>query len=339
MANTLVLCDSCDHYNTATSGYKWQGQVNIGPGRTGNGAIISVPGAAITKNFTLLPTLTCGFAFKTNNLNGTIINIRNARTTSSAKVVLMTDGRCYIDFSGLIAGPTQSSSSSPRFIVDTWYYLEFSVAHSLNVDELEQTLGYILKLNGEIILTGSLTISTHWIGYFPAELGFSSALFYCTSGNSTIFDDIYISTGEFYGDIRIYVIRPNADATPSMWIAHGGGAHYLEVDDVNPDGLNSYLYSQDVDDQDMVHLEDIGISGTIKGIQANYVVQKDEAGDAAFKPIYNFDGTEYVNPVNKYPSLTAWVDFIDPMSENPVTLAQFTIETINAMLMGIKRTV
>lgn len=331
MSNSLILCDSCDHYNTATSSRKWVGNVTIGAGRTGNGLVGSTAGTIGTKTFPLNPLLVAGYAFNYTSLmtEGIFFDFYNPGTLVRIRVFLRSDGSFRVALLGTFGQEDTSAASEVRVQTSQWYYFELYVSHVVGAS---QSVSIILKLNGEILISDTLASAT-----VPSAVGFTTAIYSGHGGTSRI-DDIYISKGIFYGDVRIYVIRPDGDDAPSQWTPNNGGAHYLEVDDITPDDLTSYLYTANIGDVDMVTLEDIGISGEVKGIQANYMVQKDESGDASFRPEYEFNSTSYETAVDKYPSHNSWIDFIDPMSENPVTLTDFTISDINAMKMGIKRT-
>jgi hypothetical protein len=88
----------------------------------------------------------------------------------------------------------------------------------------------------------------------------------------------------------------------------------------------------------MVNLEDLAILGDILGVQFNTVGEKSTSGGAAFKQ-YNKISDSYVEgDVTIYPSYVNWLDQMCTYRKNPITDEDFTLSEINALQMGIKRT-
>lgn len=327
----IILLDSFDHYDTATSIYKChQATTIVGTGRTNNGA-----SASVVKVFNRGTTLCTGFAFKSNSLSGDLATFYNAFTANSAKVVAYDDGTVNVVYYTTGYRTEQSGTSVPRLRKDSWQYVEFYANVAYVVGPPASTLlTYQVKCNEESILSGTLP------GNVPAELGFTRLTISGLSGPPgyyTYFDDLSVTDGEFLGDIRIYVIRPDGDSTPSEWTPNTAASHYTKVNDIVPDGDTGYLYSITDDQQDMVTLEDIVLTGEIRGIQGNTIAQKDDAGGSVIRTEYVISATPYEVAEDKYLAHLAWKDHIDPMRVNPVTGLNFTVDEINAMTMGVKR--
>lgn len=328
----LIALDSFDHYTSAQSSMKWRDAITLTDnGRTGKGAIggnSSIP----VKLFDLEQTVCAGIAYKTNSLANYPIGFGNNRTVTLAAMYVTGDGRVYAYLDG------QTSPSSPvRLSPNEWYYLEFKCTHHVYPPPPSGSsdIDFECYVNGELVLEGTVEA-----GYaFKTETGFAYCILRGPGGGETcIFDDFYVTDGERLGDVRIYVIRPDGDFTPSQWIPINGGAHYVEVDDINPDQDTSYLYSPNVNEVDMVTLEDIAVTGDIMGIQLNHVAQKDDAGDAAFRAELNVSSSNYEIDDDRYTSFGSWTDFTSALRKNPITLNDFTVSEINDMKMGAKRT-
>lgn len=325
MAN-IVFMDSFDNYSSSTSHYRWQGGITLTPnGRTGQGAIggnSSIP----VKKFDLRSTLCAGVAYKTTALSNYPIGFSNGISGIYANMCVFADGRIGVNaFDNW--GDVWKYSTKTRLLLDTWYYLEFLCSHTAGGMTFE------CRINEEVVLIGTLT--GHGYGY--GEYGFTLCTLRGPGGGSTcIFDDVYCTEGEFLGDVHVYVIKPDGDSTPSQWVPSLAGAHYLMVDDTVPNTLD-YLSTINLNDVDMVTLEDISVTGDIKGIQTNFIAQKSDAGISMFHGMYNINSTDFESTQDQYLSYMAWIQYYETYRKNPVTNDDFTNAEINAMTMGVKR--
>jgi len=319
MSGNILFVDSFDHLNSAYSSSKWLGtHPTYIAGRTGNGVL----GAGILAGFDLSGTVCEGFAYYVSILQGSACWLGNAISGLTLIPYIAADGRMYVSTPWGSTSPT----IGPVISAGVWYYITLIANH------YGQYIDVTLKLNGQTVI--SETIDMHRT---LSEEGFSYIRTASPGGGGySIIDDLYVTDGEDLGDVRIFVIRPNAEGYILDWLPKNGGLHYLETKDIVPDGVASYIYTNTNNLQDMTHLEDINYVGDIMGIQANFIAAKDEAGQASFRQCYRLNGADIVGK-DCFPSLTAWKDFRDPYRINPVTGLDFTNSDINAMQMGAKR--
>lgn len=326
----LILLDSFDHYNSATSLIKNVSAITVTTGRTGNCGYAGW-NSPIQKQFEKRTTLCAGVAYRSNSLNGALLQFSNPLGVI-AGLHQVGDGRLRVSYHATYDSP----ADPPLLTIGNWYYIEFNVTVTYDAGPpITSTLSYEIKVNEESIKSNSITI-----GYSDfTEYGFTTLTMNPPGGytGAAWFDDLYLTAGEFLGDLRIYVIRPDGDDTPSQWTPSPAGDHFEQVNDTNPDGDTTTLSSDTDGQQDMVTLEDISLTGEIKGIQGNTIAKKDDSGGSVIRTEYEISATPYEVADDKYLNYLSWVDHRDPMRLNPVTGLAFTVDEINAMKMGVKR--
>ena len=204
-----------------------------------------------------------------------------------------------------------------------------------------------LRVNEELLIDTTLSGYTKTGGalFYPGENGWAQIM---TPGGAYI-DDLYVTDGEFLGDVRIYRIRPSGPGDEMQWGVVGASSGWEAVrnEDFEWAGMgnkgntldDSYVraYSTDIGKSFLVNMEDINPLGPIRGVQANFVNCKTEAGTAAFSPRYKISGQYYDSPITIYPSWGSWYDRVEPFRKNPVTGQDWTIEDVNTMQVGAKR--
>lgn len=327
----LLHLDSADHYDTATAIVKWfTAPTIVAGGRTGKGFKGGV------KVFNATSSMTFGVAVKGTSAG--LFTLTNVAADLTLIITWASDSRFQVSFGH--AGDRALSDWSPVTVcrANWWYYFEIQTNYSVEyvptgLLHYAHTVSFVLKINEETILTDSLS----WLDV-QSDVGFTR-LDFPSVLSATIFDDFYMTDGEFLGDGRIYVIRPNADGDYSEWVAKSGGAQYLEVKDINPDYDSTYISTADLDKISMVNLEDISIVGDIKGLQINTVGEKDDSGGAAFKQYNKFNGSYIEGTETIYPSYLNWLDQMCAFRKNPVTGLDFTQAEVNAMQAGVKRVI
>jgi hypothetical protein len=332
----LPFFETFDHYTTVSQALrKWTvfAGTLAASGRTGRGANVNGVNAYISKTFNdaPYPTLAAGLAINTPQLQGSPIIFSNALTEIRAECKIISDGRLQIVVTN---GNTLSSSGgSLRVInVNTWYHISFSATHN----KAAGTITCELRLNNEIILT-HVTI----IAGFKIEEGFASFQPTLAGGgySTGIVDDIWVTTGAMLGDARGYVIYPDGDVTTDWDQNPVSGSHFDKVNETNPNDFITYISTPTTTKVDLFTLQDIVLNGIIVGIQANIMAQKSDGGDAAFKFKYKFNGTPYDGYTDHYPSYLTWLDFTEGFETNPATGIAFTNAEINAIQLGIERTI
>lgn len=328
--STLIHVDSADHYDTTTSLIKWFSQpVIISNGRTGKGF------RGGSKVFDAIANNTFGMARK--GIPWTLLTLTNVAATLDFQLKWNEDSRFSASF-----GYYGDRDYSDWSVITTcrnnwWYYLELQIDYTVEyVAEgyvhWRHKIAFIVRINEEIILIDTVS----WLSTISTA-GFTKIAF--DTQGSTIYDDYYMTDVEFLGDVRIYVIYPNAPGDFSEWVSANGGENYLEVKEHIPDFNTTYIYTAELNKISMVNLEDINWNGDILGIQFNVVAVKDDTGDSAFKSYNKISGSYELNPTDIYLSYNNWLDRTVAYRKNPITENNFTISEINSLQAGIKRTI
>jgi len=267
---------------------------------------------------------------------------------ASLTVNVTEEGRLFLKFSS--AGiDTTTPSTPPVVTAGEWYFIEVW-ARLYSVVGLNSETAMVdakLRVNEELLIDTTLSGYTKTGGglFFPGENGWAQI----TSPAGGYVDDLYVTDGEFLGDVRIYRIRPSGPGDEMQWGVVGASSGWQAVrnEDFEWAGMgnkgntlnDSYVraYSTDIGKSFLVNMEDINPLGPIRGVQANFVNCKTEAGTAAFSPRYKISGQYYDSPITIYPSWGSWYDRVEPFRKNPVTGQDWTIEDVNTMQVGAKR--
>jgi len=359
----LLFMDTYDHivstlkWNKA-SWYDWNYKI---PGRTGYCRDLQ---GSETYSWRIAPTvrstIAVGAAIKpradiTNAGGFGVSNSRCARNDSGGGVALVVkvtnEGRLYLHFiAGWDPGERWTTPATPPVVtVGEWYFIELWARLYSVVGFGSETamVDAKLRVNEELLIDTTLSGYTKTGGalFYPGENGWAQIM---TPGGAYI-DDLYVTDGEFLGDVRIYRIRPSGPGDEMQWGVVGASSGWEAVrnEDFEWAGMgnkgntldDSYVraYSTDIGKSFLVNMEDINPLGPIRGVQANFVNCKTEAGTAAFSPRYKISGQYYDSPITIYPSWGSWYDRVEPFRKNPVTGQDWTIEDVNTMQVGAKR--
>lgn len=322
--STLIHLDSGDHYDTAQAYIKWfVAPTMVADGRTGK------CWSGGDKVFNQIENNVFGFAVK--GIPSTIIQLNNVAASVDLAIQWSGDSRFRASLG--FAGDRSYSEWSPITICreDLWYYFEIKTEYSVVPDV---DVWYFHRVRIEIRINEELILDTELeFRKFSSPPGFSRLTF----GGNINCDDFYFTDDEYLGDIRIFVIRPNAEGDLNEWSSANGGANYLEVKDINPDFLTTYIYTSTLNQISLVNLEDISLVGTIKGIQFNAVCHKDDAGSASFSSYNKISGSYFEAGAAIFPSFESWLDRTIPYRVNPATSSDFTVAEINSLQAGVKR--
>ena len=270
--------------------------------------------------------------------------------TDASLTVRMTDeGRLYLEFATSGTFRSVTPGTPPVVTAGEWYFIEIW-ARLYSIAGLNSETAMVdakLRVNEELLIDTTLSGYTKTGGalFFPGEKGWAQI----TSPVGGSIDDLYVTDGEFLGDVRIYRIRPSGPGDEMQWGVVGASSGWEAVrnEDFEWAGMgnkgntlnDSYVraYSTDIGKSFLVNMEDINPLGPIRGVQANFVNCKTEAGTAAFSPRYKISGQYYDSPIKIYPSWGSWYDRVEPFRKNPVTGQDWTIEDVNTMQVGAKR--
>jgi len=344
----LLFIDSFDHYSTAQTSRKWtvqNGATITSAGRTGNGMIgaaLDFPSKTLDQDYT---TLTMGAAYNTQSFANAILYFRNVINDVQFSLFHVGDGRLRFRFQALPGSPISALSAPSSYVINNnrWYYFEMQA--TLDGGPPAHVVASA-RVNGVEFLT--------W-DYTHASLGAAGMAFrYVTmeapgGGLKATYDDLYVTDTEFLGDVRIGVLYPNAVGDSSAWTPNSAGANYTKVMEHPADDNVTYVAAASTGLKDLYNLDDIdpAFVGTIKGVQALWCVVKSDEGDAAVKGLWKSSGTEIVQasghnflpPNGYYPSATSYLYNIQTERKSLFTAADWTKTEINALQLGITRTV
>jgi hypothetical protein len=289
----LLFIDSFDHYGTADITLKWSAAsasagtflISTTGGRRGGGALSLKFDALTRKDLPGSTTLIVGAAIRfgdfgvtqTNyflvvggvagqhiyvgtNLDGSLGVWRRAGTFLSDNVLL----------ASTTAGVVQAA---------VYAYVEVKVTVSATVGKVRILVNGATVLNLVNINTLGFGSTVEQASRVTLNAPYSGA-----SSPATLFDDLYMcdDTGsinnDFFGDVRVDMVLPNADGTYHDFTPDTGTVHFSRVNEAVADSLSN-VASSTVGHKDSYHFTALtGIVGLVRGVQIVDAATKDDAG-------------------------------------------------------------
>lgn len=325
----LVLLDSFDHYASAmgyTKFVQWNADIH-NDGRT-NRCLVVPQFYTTYKAFCRVTELCVGMALWTPDLSIGRWTALGCGPSGIPEVVLQHSPDGFL--SCVVSGNGSITSECPVLTAFTWYYIELYVSH----DNVAKTVTLRLYVNENEVASGTVSLGST---YTPAGFSYLSFHHGVTGGVNDRVDDLYITTGERLGDVKIYVIRPNGAGVSSAWASSTGREGWQDINENQVDGDSSYIYTTNAGAEHVVNLEDLSQYGEIKGVQTNVIAKKLDAGSAAIQVVSRFNGVNYYTS-NQRPSYGSYRDFTMAYRLNPNTGVAFTVDDITWMQAGVSRT-
>ena len=138
--------------------------------------------------------------------------------------------------------------------------------------------------------------------------------------------------------MAIETLRPNADGTYQDFSPKGGGAHYVEVDEVTPDDFATYVskwVGAAWDDEETFGLPNHSEgSGTINQVKVYVRAARDPANTALMKVAVYTHGTLYVGDAENLGTLFAPISY--QWNTNPYTGSPWTWDEVDALEIGFQ---
>ena len=338
----LVFIDSWDHYSPSQLWRKWtEGGGNIVAGRTGNGiegSSINLPGKTFNAEYT---KMTMGVAYKTPAFANHIMQFKNVTNSVQVGLANVGDGRLKLTWSSNGVGNIEGPPSSWVMPALEWHYFEmqFEITAGAPPHALASA-----RVNGVEILAWDATLTGA-----PAGMKFNHIhLVGPGGGYNAIFDDLYVTDGEYLGDVRIGVLYPNAAGDSATWTPSPAGNNWQQVEEHPADDDTSYVAAASVGLKDLYNIDDIdpAFTGVIKGVQALWCVKKSDEGAGAVKGVWKSGATEIVQaaghnflaPNGFYPSAANYLYDIQTERKSLFTAGDWTKAEITSLQLGITRT-
>lgn len=215
-----------------------------------------------------------GFQFKIDSLTQNIIvqwTDENDGNGLHSHLSILASGALQFK-EDVVAGAVLGTTAGGLIAAGTWYKIEVRIKPSTSSFSVANADGeFELRINGTV----RLNLTNLSIGpadaTSPRPVGLGKVELRGGSGVHR-FDDIYIFNHagtlntDFAGDFSVQTLRPASDTATIDWIPVNAGDHYVEVDDVDPDGDTSYVSSQSSSDADIYEMTNLtGDVGAILG--------------------------------------------------------------------------
>lgn len=344
----LLFMDGMDCYkdaNDAVATGRWQlggpnsGSVVTNGGRFGGGCL-NPPANNNANYWSLLQHLASG----TDYFVG--ISFKNSALPTTAKTLIqVTDisGNVLFSVAVLANGAIQAYNSSSAavgasaggvIIGNTWFRIEvkFNTGTSTTTGTIE------VRVNGVSVLalTGLNLYRSGAAAEFVQLYGQDSSAHY--------FDDITVNdtTGDanndWLGDVRVDVLKPNADTAVADWAPDAGSEGWSRIDDQNggADEDTSYVQTANVGDKSEFDLSNIvGISSGINAVQVRVRAKKSDAGTRTYRAYLNNNGEvaegNAINPSTDY----SWA-FNLTAEANPDGGEAWTDDAVKTLKLGLE---
>jgi len=347
---TLLFVDSFSHYTNPLD--KWTGivgttnnyfQIAAGIGRNGasgmrtidygNGAygpiVKTIPGGSKS-------AIIMGFAFSRPNPLLGALTVATFYDGTSNPPNLVEQVRIELNTAlgvfRVMRGATVLGQGTTVLHANSFMYIELKALISATVGTID------LHINGaavELSLTGLNTKGGGNLNIDSVGL-WSDGL---TPGN--IYGDVYVAdtlgivNNNFIGDARVQALLSTGVGAASDWTPNGAAAGWQCVSEVPNDGDTTYISSATPGQRDTFVTSDLAsTSGAVKGIQANIVARKDDAGARSVQGLMRQGGVNYdIGAVQNVAASYALYTSVQEL--NPATGVPFTVAEVNADEFGV----
>jgi len=172
-------------------------------------------------------------------------------------------------------------------MINQWYHVQVKVVIANGVaGSVEVRINGLTALN--LLGIDTQATANAWADQYYFGTGWldTDDLWLCDGDGAAPYND-------FLGDLAIHNLRPNGVGDLSAW-APSAGANWQCVDEIPPDLDVTYVASAVVGNIDTYNFEDIGLPGTVRGVQVNVLARKDDAGVRTLRPVYRQGGANFV---------------------------------------------
>lgn len=215
---------------------------------------------------------------------------------------------------------------------NVYYYIEFKTSISSTAGAFE------VRVDGHSKLTGvgntQFTVDSKGNG---VRLGSESAIATTITGRFIRFDDLYIDTDEFLGDVIVEGRTPTADGPTSQWTPSSGVNHYSLNDDLIPN-TTDYVTSGGSGQVDLFTFSGATVpSGTVLAVVPNVYARKTSAGIAHITPVISAQGTITVGDDPNYLTQEYRYHYTNIWTERPDNDADWSLNFASNTYFGVKK--
>jgi hypothetical protein len=330
---TILLLEGFENWGTEANFEKvWDGTGDIdsfssSTVRTGTySAKLYYNGDDIIYSFPCMTTICVGFAIYSDSFgtDATILTIGNDNCSHANCLLRVNGNTLYINTGGVIYYPSGS------LVPSVWNYIECRLLASDTVGECE------VRLNGATVLDETGIDTNYSISYGEriCQIGISGDP--GPFAGYVYIDDVYITTGEFLGPIKIYSFLPTSNGTHTDFTPLSG-SNYENVDEAAPDDDTSYNTGDDLGEKDTYNLTVSGVTGSIKGVGVRYFASKTSPLAIHTKAITRVSSTDYQGSKTAVPTEGYGV-YHDYWAVNPDTSNPWTVSDVTSAEFGIEIT-
>lgn len=228
----------------------------------------------------------------------------------------------------IIDADGNTSYSSATLLPMAWNYIECSVV-------FHQTAGSAVVRQNGVEVINATGLDTLYSLNTDCEVVIVTGDWNAQSSYGYI-DDLYITTGEFLGPVKIYSFLPTSNGTHTDFTPLSG-SNYENVDEASPDDDTSYNTGDDLGEKDTYNLTVSGVTGIIKGVGVRYLASKTSPLAIQTKAITRVSSTDYQG--SKEESIAeGYSIYHDYWSVNPNTSSPWTVSDVTSAEFGIEIT-
>lgn len=351
---SLILLESWDMIATANLAAKgWSTQGNgslsiVAGGRTGQGLQIdnggnwifgqaAVPAANQHATFIFGGAVYRSQANRSPQYNQIVTFLGDGGTTTH--VSIGTDANGYLQASrgnlSVNGGTLLGTATASPIPFTTWVYVEVLVT-------LSATAGVVtIRVNNTTVLnlTSQNTKNGGTATVFDTiRLGFPST----NTGNILTIDDVYLANGAgtvnntFLGDMKVQVLRPNANGANSQLINDAGNStnNYSHVNS-NLAQTTTYVGSPTVGNEDTYPTGGVTTGAAVAGVQLAFLATKTDTGARSLTPVVRQSTTDYAGTAQ---ALTNGSNVYQQQinETDPSTSAAWTAAGVNSAQFGMR---
>lgn len=326
----MPFLDSFRHYDIVYALSKWtfhSGVMVAASGRRGGQCLRHGAGSRSFKTFGAeYNSLTVGVAMKAVVGASGAITFWNVIPNLTTSIEFLADGRARM----LCSNGSVRGAPFYEFRNDRWYYIE--LLSSVSSGTVQNTV----RVNEEIVLNPeTLLFGIPYTGDAAAHAKWAAFQLSSATGG-TFFDDLYVTTSGFYGDVVVEPIMPNGVGLYSQWVPTGAATGWEATKEKPPDGDASYVQSTIVGEKHLYNMENIPTNVEVKAAQFLNLARKTKEGTAAYYPLI-YNGASELQLRAHYPSVDSYLYSRDGRELNPFTGNPWTPAEINAIQFGGER--